>query len=363
MQPRPILLNVVTIAALALSAGGCDMLGARGGVRVRAELVRMEPAASPVMGITLAASRAPGAAPHWSSDVQIQSLRVPISRIWLVGSGNNNPTIYSCPGSSDDACLVELNGPALEDVLKGTVTNIPAGTYTALHLNNCSARDAEDYDALLSGSVTLDGTTYHSRTDGTMGESGPAQAARMPFHGCSREWPLGEPLVVNDTLDVIPIRLYFDTRDIAFAMVGPEAALAWGLSGCGGTVANVTIPRLCLGYPDVVASRGMQLPKVERYRVNESGTVGLYFDPVSDKPLGGYTRMSYGEGRPEKVHGTFQTPVKSITPTGGGVYHVEVYGSTLGIPGVFPAFQRATHSGTYTDWRGDVWGYNAVRMP
>ena len=85
----------------------------------------------------------------FSTDVTISSLKYPISSISLsdvptsgtvtaTATGNTNFNVYECTGTTAADCMVDLNGTALQNLVKSTV-GMPAkiGTFTQININMC----------------------------------------------------------------------------------------------------------------------------------------------------------------------------------------------------------------------------------
>jgi hypothetical protein len=257
------------------------------------------------------------------------------------------------------ACRIELNGPALHSLLPTTAVRTQPGTYDQIVIGYCGSSET-GWSALLTGTTTLAGTTYYTRTTGNqLGTSGPAQPVSVSFNGCASPYPIVPPLVIADTTATILVRLYFDLRDLAYAALNDAMTnqLLLG-TGCSGPS---TTGFLCAAYTTIFAVPGTAVPAVERYRVNDNVTIGLVFEATADRFVGGYTRRYYIEDAGYSPGFNPDGHYDVFTPSGPGTYLLtQSYGSEVN---VFPAFERATHTGTMTSNTGMSITYTAVRLP
>lgn len=365
------------LAALSITA--CDSLSDKKdeGAMIQARLIRM-PSENAVAGKTGAMHSVNMAAssggPAWTSEVTIHSLRTPITRIWIT---NEHETLYNAiyecdPTPGTDECMVDLHGTALQNLLDSTPYRVMPGTYTQVGLSNC-ALDDMGYNTMVAGSAFLGGTLMYTKADGGLSETGPAEEASVPHSGCGTLYPFSEPLVISDTIDTpIPLQLYFDMQHIARVADGtPETAAAFTPGGCTGTFPDqLAEPKsfVCIAYPDVAATIATETPRLERYRVNQNATIGLFFHPESDKPLGGYTRRYHVEGEAFDPGFGADTPLREVIANGDGTYTLSNYGGSRD-DYAFRAvsFERANHSGTFTSTDHQVvtpvsGSYTAVKL-
>lgn len=328
-----------------------------GGVRVRAELVRLSIPAASAPALATGPGRTSSLVRPWSSLLDVTSLRGPVMGVLIKGPGQETIEVYRCPGALADDCLVELNSPELQNLLNTAPIVVNPGTYDRVTIESC--RSELRYNAYLAGSVAIGGTTYFTRTSGNLGTVGPAQPVPLPYNGCQSEYAISPPLVVSDTVSIpIVLRMYFDLRDLAYAALGdPSTNPLFGF-GCSPVAALGVTPFACAAYPTVAAVEGVVPPQVERYRINGGATIGLIFEASTDRFIGGYFRRYLVEDQAWSPRFTPDSFVESLALNPGGTYRlVQVSGAT------FPAFQRATHSGTATDNTGASFAYTAVRLP
>jgi hypothetical protein len=303
----------------------------------------------------LTAAEAALSVPPWTSNVTVTSVRTPIKEIVLYGPGVS-VYAYECPGATSAACLVELNGPALESLLPTGPVSAEAATYDEIHVGYCAPGET-GWISQITGTTTIGGTLYYTRTAGNLGTTGPAEPVSVPYSGCGTSFAIVPPLVIADTAPTtILLRLYFDIRDLAYAaLTDPSTNNARGFHCTG----PATTGFVCAAYTTITVVPGTALPSVERYRINESATIGLMFAAATDRFVGGYTRRFYVEDAlwnpPYTPDGHFET----FTSSGTGTYRL-----AQRLPGaIFPTFQRASHSSTVIDHDGHHNPYTAVRLP
>ena len=366
---------IVGALGLGVALGGCTDATGPGighGAAVRAQLYRL-PGGTPASGLR-AAPRVEAASPSgppWSSNLSITSFQVPIRSVWLVDSTGGGPEIYRCAAGSNDGCLVDLAGPALQDLLGAAPTTVSQGTYTAIAVATCM--DETTYQALLTATVPVGGVTYGTSAASAL-DTAAAEPVRLTYHGCVRRYQLAAPLVIGDSAGApVSVKLYFDIRDVAWASPGSadpygpaSVQAAWLPSGCSGPnpgLSTVAAPFVCAGYPDVAATVDTLVPVVERYRINGGATIGLIFQASSGAFIGGYTRRWFVEGAPSDPGFIADVPVERLVPNGDGSYLLDTWdGVMAGSWFSAPAFRRESHSGTAINAAGQTFGYAAVRL-
>ena len=324
------------------------------GVTIQAELMRL-PEGSPLLSTQAAAT-----VPPWTSNVTLTSVRTPITAISIHGPSVSTG-LYECRAATSAACLVELNGPALESLLPTGPEDVVLGTYDEVSVSYCVPGET-GFASQLTGTATISGTTYYTRSAGNqLGLTGPAQPVNISIHGCGSRFAIVPPLVVTDTLTTVLLRLYFDMRDVAWAArsdATTDPMASWPF--CSGPS---SVGFLCASYTTIFAVPGAVVPTVERYRVNTNVIIGLLFD-ATDRFAGAYNRRYYIEDAPYEpgIHGEGFYDI--WTSSGPGTYRLA---SSHG-GNDFPAFQRASHSGTVSVLVGGATPiitipYTAVRLP
>jgi len=379
--------RLVPLVFLVLAAACRD-----GGRLVRPQLVRV----SPTGGVAQFASAV--ALPHstantvgggaWSSAFNIESFRVPLRGVVLADSNTTRGAqLYECSAGTNDGCLVELTGSALTDLLRARSVSVPSGVFHIIRVETCGSEGS--YTSYLRGNVVLGGKTWYTKASGVLDTVGPSEPSPIRYQGCARIYSLAEAVDYSTSGtsgtsagsgstgpadSVVTFRMYVDLRDIAWASLGgPTDGNAWLPSGCSTSTAFAGAgaaprPFVCTGYPDIAATIGDALPNVERYRINDYATIGLLFTASSDLPIGGYTRRFFTEGTPYSPSFSADVPVRDLRKNGDGTLYLSTFGGSDGLPttpGRFQvnAFQRASHSGTFSADGVPGWNYTAVRLP
>jgi hypothetical protein len=356
MNDRPLHSLSILPAALLLLLPGCGILGPDSEAKVRAELVRLpgDPLSGPAAAM-LAPSLAPPAT-GITSDVGVTSLRLPITLVELRGPGGARVGLYSCtPGAGRD-CLVELNGPALQNLITTSEVTVSSGTYDEVAIGYCLADPSVvGFDVMMAAEARFGGTTYYSRVGTGLDDTGPAEAVALQYGGCGSGFQIQPPLeVTGETVETVVLRLYFDIRDIAYAAAGQPKFHG---SGCSAVTDAAVTPFVCSAAPTVVALYDGLPPVVERYRINGSSTIGLNFQTSSGAFVEAYVRRYFTPGEAWNPGFTPDGFFQTFTPNGDGSYRLERSDAT------FPSFRRETHTGTMlTSDLGPV-AYTAVRLP
>lgn len=351
---RGVLSAVLSLPLLVL-VSGCGLFGSDSGkARVRAELVRLPGQSATAPSEAAAGVASAGPAAGITSDVSVSSLRIPVTLVELRGPGGAGVGLYSCTPGADGDCLVELNGPALQNLITTTEVAVPPGTYNEVVIGYCAGGGATTWNALMAAEARFAGMSYFTRTAGGLEDTGPAEPTSLPIHGCGSGFPIKPPLALTDTTQqTIVLRLYFDIRDIAYAAAGDAF---FHFFQCSKVVNPATTPFVCTAYPTIVALYDGLLPIVERYRINGSSTIGLQFEASSGTFVEAYVRRYFTPGVSWNPGFTPDAFFKDFTPNGDGSYRMMRSDVT------FPAFRRETHSGTMQTTAGPV-AYTAVRLP
>lgn len=323
----------------------------------------MSAAASP----TAAGIDFPSITIPWTSQVNVTSVQIPITQIRLVrvGGSFDDPQLYACPAPTAAGCLVELNGPALQNLLGTAPVAVKVGTYDRVAIDYCKEGASSEYRLFATATAIIGGATYYTRAAGTLGTTGPAEPVFIDHTGCTSEYPISPPLVIADSLvAILELRLYFDMFNIATAVLpSPQANLIFVGGPCTARPVPST-PFVCVSSAVPVAVVGTTPPVREYYRVNGGVTFGLVFDATTDLWYGGYLRRFMVEDQPWTLNIGADGFFASLTSNGDGSYRLAQNGSTAGsIGSVFSPWRRATHGGTVTYVGGSTAPYSAVRLP
>lgn len=365
--------RAVLLFAILFFASACsNPLATNDGATIRTQLIRlpgelpMSPSFDP--GVSLESGNMPG--PAWSSAIEIESFSAPIRAVYLEGPEDAFSMIYECDADSNDGCLVDLAGPALQDLLSASPVSARAGRYDEVVVSTCENEGG--YTAYVSGSVSLQGQSYVTKSVGVLGTGGAAEGVAIEYSGCARSYPIPEPLIVSDSAgQEIAFKLYFDIRDIAWASLGgADTQNGWIPGGCAGPMPDGQSddPYLCAGYPDVAGLVDDTPPELERYRVNGGATIGLIFQAGTDQFIGGYTRRYFEDGSPASPGFTADTPVELFTANEDQTYTLKTFGGSgegggpVGHYLTIESFVRDTHDGVAWDYSGNAFEYVILRL-
>jgi hypothetical protein len=325
-----------------------------------------------------------GDAKFATTDLQIESLKMPITEIYLfntVTPQSHHAPVYTC---TDGDCLIELASSSFEtDLLQSSSVTVPVGVYDAIQFSYCRAGQT-DHVVYLKASVNMGGTVYYTRKDGSLATEAPAEPAAITLSGCGTESKMPYPVVVTDNgvvqmppegedgvaeEPVIPVgdaslRLYFTTEDIAWAAMGATHSL-WFPGWCALTLAEADAgtPYVCVGYPVVAAFLGREtIPDVERYSTNIATSLTLFTD--DDAVYGGYLRRFLRSAADVEVeHLSATGAIFGVSSNGDGSLNLHGHIADSGPEWAFPAFRRESHSGVYRNHDQIDRAYTATRLP
>lgn len=335
----------------------------------------------------------------------------------MIGQGDPNDwsgqmsSIYSCPGTSNEECLLEVsNLSALQDALNAKPAEVAEGTYTKVQVSYCAQPGTKQLIEV-TGSTVIDGVTYITDTNNGAVAGDPANATpvRFSFSGCASKIPLETPISsttvteqaqaedgsttqIQKTTAQVSLRLLFDTRD--FAMIGNAVntstiELFAGHSDNANATAFNQDDASCKGsktglflctertalYPTDNAA-----PTIERYSVALRDTEGydnkdlvaepspLVYTAVVRKsngdPIAAYTRRSVQQGavfnKPLKGDENY-VGINGMVKNSDGSYKFSQgpNGETV----TYPSFKLEDHEGTRRDFSGSTVSYKAVKLP
>lgn len=334
-----------------------------------------------------------------SMDVKVLSLKYPIASVGLnnadpeggtTASGNLSIGVYTCPESTVEGCLVELTGDALTNLLtnaQGATANV--GTYTAISISMCpEGVAAGDAYFKLTAEATISGVKYYSNKDLGLSTTGPAEEISLPNGGgCGSNNFLAEPLVVtSEGLEVpedsevvaqddagaelepvtsgtikgnIPIRLYFDLANAAYASSGStNPGDGKPSNNCYGSSGQT--PYICLNFPQVVGTVDSKDPTVTRMLLNDH-TIWGFYQGAGETPFGIYQRVYYtgnvytGALPTNFIGPGFKKPIKVGDTLSFDSYNDGRYFKVTD-------FKLVDHAGSF-DWTGVTTNYTAVKIP
>ncbi len=387
----PRALHALTFLLLATAVAGCgDSTAPKSGARITPELVRLKAGSGGPSAAMVAAAASwalegvDGDAKFATTDLQITSLKLPITEIYLLNTAtphSHHAPVYTC---SDGDCLVELATSSFErDLLQSSSVTVPVGVYDAIQFGYCRAGQT-NHVVYLTASVNLGGTVYYTRADGSLATEAPAQPAAITLNGCATQSTMPYPVIVTDNgvvqlppegedgVDdetVIPVgdaalRLYFTTEDIAWAAMGATHSL-WFPGWCALPLAEADAgtPYACVGYPVVAAFLGREtIPTVERYSTNIATSLTLFTD--DDAVYGGYLRRFLRSAADVEVeHLSATGALFGVSSNGDGSLNLRGHIADFGPEWAFPAFRRESHSGVYRNHDQIDRAYTATRLP
>lgn len=271
------------------------------------------------------------AAPEDAANFTPSSVVIPITEITLRNGDSGGSPLYSCTGSLAE-CGVDITDSTALTALSASAS-IATGTYDRIAVGTC--RNEGNYDATITGTTIITGTTYYTTTPTIPGESdvlstnstdlGPVT---VNYSGCSNEYLLNSPITVAEG-DSIVVNLFVNLENIAWAKSDNSSSIP---SGCQNNSGGNNTQVVCMAYPDVVASIGTASPTVQTYHVSVEGSpkkVGQFVLLFNEdgSPLGGFTRPFYNE-LPLNDPSGFDTPLRTFSSNGDGTYTLGNYGSS-----------------------------------
>lgn len=371
------------IAMIGLASASCgEKKKENKGYVFKTELARLGSAAA--LNLANSATQIANSAYTWSSDINIESLRIPIVRIAL-GNYSGSPTeaIYSC----DTDCTVDLMGPELTNLLKDKeITTTGTGTFNQIWVSAIESTNSADlWEGKIKASFVLDGVTYYTKSDDTLGTTAPAQEATFRYNGGRMDSFLPEPIILapdNAAPVSLKMKLFFDPLYLSFAVdsskvsQGVTNSIASG-PWCVGSNGGV---KLCVQRMQVTASTEEATPTRERYLINDSGMLSLLLNS-GNNILGGSFMPRFKEGELFKGFngGLVSDDARSNRPwsTGSLATAITNSDSTYTVSNMSPddvpnpnevggfkaaRFQRASHNGTFLNSIGTEYSYSAVKL-
>jgi len=336
-----------------------------------------------------------------TTDVKILSLKYPIGSISLSGeppagqtasaSGNNAMLVYACPGSTNEACLVDLAGTALANLLANAPTlDATEGTYSQINISPCFLNgESSDVRVKLKAQATIEGVEYFTHAEKGLSTTGPAQEVTFsPRSGCgsarflTRKIVIGKDDIksVNRPVDEnvpaeekvsgplqeeLNLNLYFDLANAVIAAgpsTSPQAAMETSNGDFCKGQGNRTNAFVCINFPEIVGTIDKGTPTLTRMLVNGATIWGFYANS-DGVPFGAYQR-GYVNGfysqDPEFLVGSmferFQVNAdKSVS--------MKQYDDRQNRHIKVENFKLSTHSGNYTRGNGSPVPYTAEQLP
>jgi len=95
--------------------------------------------------------------------------------------GSDAFVLFSCTTGPAEDCLVELNGPALQNLIATSDVTVSPGTYDEVAVGYCSGASQTQWDAFMTAEARFDGATYYSRTGLGLDDAGPQLPSGAQF--------------------------------------------------------------------------------------------------------------------------------------------------------------------------------------
>jgi len=336
-----------------------------------------------------------------TTDVKILSLKYPIGSISLSGeppagqtasaSGNSSMLVYACPGANNDACLVDLAGTALSNLLANAPTlDATAGTYSQVNISPCFANGkSSDVRVKLKAQATIDGTEYFTNAEKGLSTTGPAEEVTFsPRSGCGSVKYLTKNIVIGSediksvtrpvddktpavekvtgTLkEELNLSLYFDLANAVIA-AGPSTNAQAAMETSDGDFCKGQGTRVnayvCINFPEIVGTVDKGTPTLTRMLVN-GNTIWGFYSNSDGVPFGAYQR-GYLNGfytqDPEFLVGSM---FERFEVNADNSVSMKQYDDNQNRHIKVQNFKLANHSGTYTRGNGAPIAYTAEKLP
>lgn len=244
-----------------------------------------------------------------NSTVNMESFKVPIHRVNLVAGFSGtayseaSPAFYTCPGTTDAECYVDLaESENIDNLLKssgpGEVKMDRPKVYNGAAVEFCSDSTAGNnnrtFEMLLKGSVVLGEETYYTNAVSGLSLSAPAEEVKV-----------SAPCGGQTTYTAEPVTLGPDNPVSLVVYVEPAGALlatnfkTLVNSNCAGGESLA----ICASRPSIFVAVSETKPKVERYLLNVQGSkdgkpwadmlLTTLFDGSNDQPIGATVQQIY----------------------------------------------------------------------
>lgn len=315
-----------------------------------------------------------------TSLLTVSSLKIPVRGIVLENSGTGSRAeIYKCQANKNDDCLIELaSSNQLTDLLSAPEVKINIGNFDTVALYHCFEEGG--YTSFVNASVTDGSLTFYTHANGIVDTNATdAAAISILNRGCLTKHTLHKEVVFVDKA-TMNLQFYVDTRNMVWMGLSKDSP-GWFASQCSGDFDfddRVNDAFVCTAGMDLAGTELIDVPIVERYRLNNIGIVGLYFngDGVTSGDgsiIGGYTRRFYSAGfDPATLPVTdVFTPVldfKAFSLNDDSTITLSTYapeGASAGYLNI-SNFERSVTggslNGSFTNEAGILGSYNSVRI-
>ena len=288
-----------------------------------------------------------------NSSFNLESFKVPIYRVNLVtglsGTGYNgtSPNFYTCPGSTDADCYIDLASSAdVDNLLKtggdGSINVDEDKTYEGAALEFCGG--GTSFQMLVKGSAELGGETYYTNAAASLSKTGPAEEVAISAACGGQTTYLQTPVVLGPDKTV---NLVLYVEPAGAVLLSDNKTLV--NSNCSG---QETLA-ICASRPSVMVAVSDQRPTVERYVLDVEGSDGA--TPWADMlltmifasdgfPVGATVQQIYTNTVQARLMHSLQFTFSKVDVTASG-YNLN-YGGTSGTAWL-SGFKRES-GGTYS---------------
>jgi hypothetical protein len=290
-----------------------------------------------------------------NSNITVEVLKVPIHSITIEGVSASGTTItgkiYTCSGSTDEACYVDLaSGSALTNLLSSSTNSatgsVDVGTYSKVIINNCTGSSAS-YTGKLKAKGNTDPaapatiayyTKAGSETLSTLASE--YGEASLTYTGCTQTYPIPTPVAVKEG-EPVSLKLLFHGYGIAAFAKGDgtqygQATQACMVGGCTWSSTQYASGNFAItNFLQVIGTIDSGTPTIEFYRTsrhltgatdNMVGLIGLIYSSGGTY-IGGFLRAYY-----DTVNGvannSFLGSIETFTETSSEVYKIATTGSS-----------------------------------
>lgn len=330
-------------------------------------------------------------------------LRLSIMSIVLsTTDANGNPTaqamLYTCPGSDEEACLVDVTDQDALDAIALSVgmAKVDTGTYDTVSMNLCAAgkNGMTPAPGYVRGTFTVpsEHKTYITGEGAdspfgirvlAAGDSSDAAFAKIGNWSCStKSVHMPSPITVSANV-ATDLTVVVDPQLIAFS----TSNVSGGMGGCRG-MANGQARGICVSYPSIVPLVGQATPDLDRFLLaHHKSDPDLIVDSKANAyvvivrganmgdPLTAFVRPYYSETSAQTSSnmpvdlvyggpGYFgETLVSSVHVTPNGGVDFVTGGSLDGNSAIFKNFALDDHKGIVDTRTEGSYQYHAIPIP
>ena len=327
-------------------------------------------------------------------------LRLSVMRIVLSATdANGNPTsqavLYSCPGATEEACLVDVTDQSALDAIAAAAGSavVNVGMYDTVSMDLCGAGKNGMTPAPVYVRGTFTVPSEHKTYITAEGDDAPlgikelvTGAPNVPEFAKIGNWScntksvrLPSPITVSADV-ATDLTVVVDPQMIAFSTPN----VSGGMGGCRG-LADGTARGVCVSYPSIVPLVGEATPDLQRFLIaHHRSDPGLIVDDKANAyvvvvrsagmgdPLTAFVRPFYSETSAQTssnvpadlVYGGpsyfGETLVSSVHVTATGAVDFTTGGSLDGNSAIFYGFTLDDHRGVVDTRTQGKYQYHAI---